>query len=124
MATSTDVMLVATGGAAAGLPSTGSREGRTQWALAEELLLESGVAAVERLYASAFTTRGAEGAPLGVFVAFVDAGEGAAGDAEEGGGWMDLREACRSADPAWCDTLSGVRDRFVARPPDEALRLR
>ncbi|MGI9590368.1 MAG: hypothetical protein ACR2P8_03290 [Myxococcota bacterium] len=121
LATSTEVMLVPASGAAAGLPSAAARSGASQWTLAEELLRDSRVGEGARLYASPFTVEADEVGPLGVFVAFVnDRGDGVA----TGGHWMDLREACADLGPGWSGVLSGVRERFVARAPDEALRLR
>jgi len=53
-----------------------------------------------------------------------DAPEEAGGRGPEAGGWMDLTAASSELAPRWSHLLADVRSRFVARPPDEALRLR
>ncbi len=119
--TLTEVMLLPSPGAGAALPTAAPKAGTSQWMLAEELLRETGLARVERLYASPLAIEADGSAALGVFVAFV----GTAGEAEAAAGhWMDLREASAGLGPGWSDVLAAVRERFVARPPDEALRLR
>ena len=85
------------------------------------ILRETGLARVERLYASPLTLEAEGSGALGVFVAFV--GERGAAETVDGH-WLDLREACGGLGPGWSDVLAAVRERFVARPPDEALRLR
>jgi len=120
--TSTDVMLVPSQADGAALPCAAARDGSTQWALAEDLLSGSRLDDVGRLYASTLSVQH-QGDALGLFVAFLDGG-GADGPPPEETHWMDLREACRELAPVWAGALSAVRERFIARPPDEALRIR
>ena len=117
----TDILLVSTPDEGLGLPCAAPREGESQWALAEALVDASGLVAVERLYASTLSIR-RDGQDLGIFAAFAGAANSAAPLADSA--WMDLREAERDLSPAWCATLSRVREHFVARTPDEALRIR
>ena len=120
--TSTDVMLVGAPGTCAALPWRAVSGGGSQAALAEDLLRESGVGDASRLYASPISLFGNAG-PLGVFVAFLEEERGH-GPAPRGARWMDLREACRELEPIWSGALADVRRHFVARSPDEALRIR
>jgi hypothetical protein len=119
--TSTDVLLVRPPGEGPGLPWTAPREGETQWTLAEELVRDSGLPGVDRLYASTLSLD-REGRSLGIFVAFVNRADTASPPAASE--WMDLRAAGEELTPSWSDALLRVRQRFVAQPPDEALRLR
>jgi hypothetical protein len=121
-ATTTDVLLIPAGDGLAGLPSADARADLSQWGLAEDLARESAAPLLDRLYASPFSLR-RDGRPLGVFVGFVDR-EGVGEPEEDGGHWMDLREACSELEAGWGGVLQSVRERFVARPPDEALRIR
>jgi hypothetical protein len=116
-ATTTDVMLFKCDRYGAPLPCAATRDDASQRSLLEDLILETGP--VDRLYASTLAVPGKTG-PLGVFVAF--AKDPATLPPE--GAWLDLRDACQSAAPVWSAALSAVRERFVARPPDEALRIR
>jgi hypothetical protein len=122
---STDILLISTPGEGLGLPWALPRDGESQWALSEALVGASGLVAVERLYASPLSIR-RNGQDLGIFAAFAGTANAApplaAGLASSV--WMDLREAERELSPAWGATLSRVREHFVARPPDEALRIR
>ena len=119
LGTTTEVMLFPAGRDGAPLPCAAARSDVSQRGLVEELIQESGIGTVDRLYGSSLAFPGEHG-PLGVFVAFVGAG---ASDVSSEGAWMDLREACRGLAPAWSSTLSTVRQRFVARAPDDALRI-
>lgn len=119
LGTSTDVMVFPAGRAGAPLPSASPRGDVSQRGLVDELLRESGLARVDRLYGSTLSVPGEDG-PLGVFVAFVGAG---ASYEDPDAAWMDLREASRDLAPAWASTLANVRTRFVAQSPDEALRI-
>jgi len=121
LATTTDVMLRPPGRDGAPLPCAAPRGDQSQHSLLEDLIRESRAGSVGRLYASTLTVSGAEG-PLGVFVAFVE--ETSSVSPEDDGGWTDLREASQSLDPPWSAALAAVRERFVAQPPDEALRIR
>ena len=118
-ATTTDVMLVPPGRDGAPLPCAVPSSDESQHRLAEELIRESRIGPVERLYGSTLAVSGEDG-PLGIFVGFV---EEAASTAPTGA-WKDLREACQGLAPLWAAALLAVRDRFVAQPPDEALRIR
>lgn len=119
-ATSTDVLLLAS--ASAPFPCGAARDDGSQWALAERLLDEARLQDVSRLYASALTVESA-GVAFGVFVGFL--AHDAPGDAvPDGARWVDLREACGALGAPWAGSLADVRERFVARPPDEALRVR
>jgi hypothetical protein len=117
--TTTDVWILPSRGEGATLPCAAPRSDASQLDLVEELIQDSRVGRVGRLYGSALSIPGERG-PLGVFVGFVGAPSEAAG----GGTWMDLREACQGMAPTWASTLSDVRERFIARSPDEALRIR
>jgi len=119
LGTSTDVLVLPAGRAGAPLPAAAARSDASQRRLVEELLHESGVDAVQRLYGSALSLPGEDG-PLGVFVAFVGAD---ASQDHPDAEWMDLRAACRDLAPAWAATLTDVRARFIAQSPDEALRI-
>ncbi len=119
--TSTDVMVVPSDGNL-GLPHRAGCAEHSQSALAEALLRESGVGPEAPLYASSLTLFDA-GAPLGVFVSFLDPVETSAPPRADGH-WMDLRQACREMAPRWSEALSEVRSRFVARSPDESFRIR
>ncbi len=118
-ATTTDVMIVGIDGDAAPLPCAVPRSDASQLSVLEDLIRECGAGAVDRLYASALSVPGKDG-PLGLFVGFASERTTVPPDAA----WMDLREACRDLAPIWSAALSAVRQRFVARPPDEALRIR
>lgn len=120
--TSTDVLLLATEAGGAPLPCARSRAETTQWDLAEELCEETWANEVSRLYASALSVFH-DAAFHGVFVGFLD------GDAIDAplpamASWTDLREAAATLPEPWAETLGAVREAFVARSPDEALRIR
>ena len=121
-ATSTRV-LVRTGGKAVDpLPWAAPRDDVSQWQLAEALCQRTWANEVSRLYASALSIE-SQGERLGVFVGFLD------GDADDAplpplASWMDLRGAAAELPDAWGRTLSQVREGFIARSPDEALRVR
>lgn len=116
--TTTDVLLVDAEDGRSRLPYASPREDTTQWHLAEALLRESGIGEVDRLYGSSVQVLSDEGV-VGVFVAFTRS------EADPPGSrWSDLRAACRDASTPWSQALTAVRDGFVGRPPDEALRLR
>ena len=117
--TSIDVMIESAPGAGMPFRVAPSRRDASQRELAEELVRESPVSAVNRLYATSLQVEGADG-PLGVFVAFAGAAPGEASQ----GPWTDLRDAPAQLPPAWAAVLEGVRQQFVARSPDEALRVR
>jgi hypothetical protein len=120
LASRTDVFLPEPGSAAPALPWAAPRHDVSQGGLVEELIQDSGIGAVDRVYGSALTVLGSDG-PLGVFVAFVGDPEA---DAPARGSWTDLRRACRELPADWASALASVRERFVARAPDEALRIR
>lgn len=99
-----------------------SRDDRSQWALAEDLCATTWANEVSRLYASTLSVE-QEGERLGVFVGFLD------GDADDappplGADWRDLRAAATALPDGWGGLLAQVRERFIARSPDEALRVR
>ena len=114
-ATTTDVFLTSDRDGAP-LPCAGPRGDESQRSLLEVLVHETG--AVDRLYASTLAVPGQNGS-LGIFVAFAKD----PATVPPGGAWVDLREACQSSAPIWAAALSAVRERFVARSPDEALRI-
>lgn len=118
--TSTEVLLLGTGDAP--FPCQGARTGTSQWDLAESLLRESLPEGVDRLYASALSVERPEGS-FGVFVGF-QARSASDAALPPGARWVDLRGACDALDAVWARPLAAVRERFVARPPDEALRVR
>ncbi len=120
LATRTDVMLVPAGPDGAPLPCAAPQGQASQRELVEELIRKSGIGVVDRLYGSTLSVPGADGT-LGVFVAFF--GEGSSGTPLEGA-WRDLRGASQGLTPVWSAALSTVREQFVARAPDEALRIR
>ena len=99
LATSTDVLLVATPDGRPGVPCAAARAGTSQSALAEDLALEPQIPDVDRLYASTLSAQ-QDGHPIGVFVGFVDRGDDSTRP-EATSHWMDLREACEGLDPAW-----------------------
>ncbi len=107
---------------AAFLPRASARSDCTQWQLAERLLSEHRLDEVTRLYASALSVQQA-GEAYGIFVGFVEARSRDAAMRAEGE-WMDLREAIEWLPAPWSGPLGAVRERFVARSPDEALRVR
>ena len=116
--TATDVLLLAGEGEGdAPLPWAAAAGEETQRSVLQDLIREHGDG-VDRVYASPIQVPGKQG-PLGVFVAFAEGPVAAAPEAE----WRDLRRACLSLPPIWCAALSTVRQRFVAKPPDEALRI-
>jgi len=107
---------------AACLPRADARADRTQWQLAEDLLGENRLDEVSRLYASTLTVHAEEEA-YGVFVGFVE-GRSQQASTRAAGDWMDLREAIERLPERWAGPLAAVRQRFIARSPDEALRVR
>lgn len=119
LATTTDVMLVAPGRDGTPLPWAAPRGDASQRSLLEDLIRTSQAGEVDRLYASTLAVPGSDG-PLGVFVAFVED----TASVPPAGMWIDLREACRGLAPVWSAALLAVRESFVARSPDEALRIR
>ena len=104
------------------LPRARARADRTQWQLAEDLLDENRLDEVTRLYASALTIH-EENEACGVFVAFVERAVHG-GSLRAAGEWVDLREAIARLPEPWSERLGAVRERFIARSPDEALRVR
>ena len=116
-ATTTDVMLLTSEQDGAPVPCAGPHGDESQRSLLDDLILETG--SVDRLYASTLAVPGQSG-PLGIFVAFAKDPV----TVPPAGAWVDLRDACQSSAPVWAAALSAVRERFVARPPDEALRIR
>jgi len=138
--TSTDVLFVRSPTGEAEIPMATPTGDQTQWNLAEDLLRRTGIEETTRLYASALTVH-RDGAALGVFVAFAGRepatskledpkesgaleGSGDPNDPGVPGDWVDLREACDGLAPTFTEILCGVRERFIAVPPDEALRIR
>jgi hypothetical protein len=121
--TSTDVLVFPVRGEeGSALPWAEPRAEATQWDLAESLCDETWANRVSRLYASPLSLLHA-GRRLGVFVAFLD-GDAADAPLPALARWMDLREAMQSLPAPWGETLTAIRERFVARSPDEALRVR
>jgi hypothetical protein len=121
--TSTDLLVFAVDEAEGDvLPWSAPQAGASQWDLAEALCDRTWANRVSRLYASQLSVLHA-GRWLGVFVAFLD------GDAVDApppplAQWMDLRAAMGSLPAPWGQTLEAIREGFVARSPDEALRVR
>lgn len=93
-----------------------------QLELVEELCGANWANEISRLYASTLSVA-LDDARFGLFVGFLD------GDADDAPPppryeWRDLREAADGLPAPWGDLLATVRSRFVARSPDEALRVR
>lgn len=120
--TSTDVLLVSALSGRVALPCSAGSDEKTQWDLAEELLEASLSEAARSLYASSIGMM-RDGVHHGVFVSFVGPEMTDAVGADVGS-WVDLRDACRDTEPHLSGVLAQVRERFVARSPDEALRVR
>lgn len=119
-ASSTRVLLFG-GDAPSALPWSAERDGVTQWELAEALCEENWANEVSRLYASSLRFERAD-VWLGVFVGFLD---GSASDAPlpPWAAWHDLRRPPPELSRAWVALLESVRAEFVARSPDEAMRV-
>ena len=120
--TATRVLVRSEDGVDAPFACEAPRSGVGQWDLAEALCAVTWANEVSRLYASTLTVR-VDGGRVGVFVGFLDDG---ADDAPPPPfyEWRDLREAARALPAPWGLLLGDVRARFVARSPDEALRVR
>lgn len=95
---------------------------RSQWALAEALCVETWANEVSRLYASPLALEHA-GHRLGCFVGFLDQ-DAADAPLPAFAGWHDLRDAAQDPTTPWRAALAEIRRTFVARSPDEALRVR
>jgi hypothetical protein len=120
--TSTDVLVFGERSHERPLPCDAATSGTTQWQLAEGLCEQSWANEVSRLYASTITIEH-EGEPLTAFVGFLDR------DATDAplpplAEWVGLRAAATTLAPPWAALVSRVREAFVARSPDEALRVR
>lgn len=104
------------------LPWAPAQPESTQWGLAEALCDAVWSVEVSRLYASALGLEFA-GHRLGIFVGFLD---GAARDAPPPphASWQDLRRSADALPAAWGAALADVRAAFVARSPDESMRVR
>lgn len=99
-----------------------ARPGAGQLELAEALCRDNWANEISRLYASTLSVLCGE-ERFGLFVGFLD------GDADDAPPppsyeWRDLRASADAMPAPWGGLLAAVRADFVARSPDDALRVR
>ena len=119
---STRVLLRSDDPAGAPFAGAAARPNADQWGLVEELCAATWANEINRLYATTLSvTVGDE--RFGLFVGFLD------DDADDAPlpplfEWRDLRDAAKALSAPWGELLENVRAGFIARSPDEALRIR
>lgn len=120
--TSTRVLVRSGDGAVSPFSRSAARPGSSQLDLVEELCRTDWANEISRLYATTLSVV-VDDERFGLFVGFLD------GDADDAPppplrAWRDLRGAADELPAPWGGLLGDVRASFVARSPDEALRVR